>query len=89
MYFVLWQVFVQHNERSYHISDVTSKNNKWEMYSEMVPKYRDTKVRAKEPLEQYNQTKDDTDYLWYTTRYHSYLSHLTVSAQCDSLFFLD
>uniref|UniRef100_A0A804PEM5 Beta-galactosidase 11 n=1 Tax=Zea mays TaxID=4577 RepID=A0A804PEM5_MAIZE len=59
------------------------------MYSETVPKYRDTKVRTKEPLEQYNQTKDDTDYLWYTTRYHSYLSHLTVSAPCHSLFFLD
>jgi hypothetical protein len=82
-------VFVQHSERSFHTSDVTSKNNQWEMYSETVPKYRDTKVRTKEPLEQYNQTKDDTDYLWYTTRYHSYLSHLTVSAPCHSLFFLD
>ncbi|AQK68612.1 putative metal-nicotianamine transporter YSL6, partial [Zea mays] len=63
------QVFVQHSERSFHTSDVTSKNNQWEMYSETVPKYRDTKVRTKEPLEQYNQTKDDTDYLWYTTSF--------------------
>ena len=82
-------MFVQHSERSYHTSEVTSKNNQWEMYSEMVPKYKDTKIRTKEPLEQYNQTKDASDYLWYTTRYHSCLSHLTVSAQCDSLFFLN
>ncbi|ONM23189.1 Beta-galactosidase 11 [Zea mays] len=62
-------VFVQHSERSFHTSDVTSKNNQWEMFSETIPKYRDTKVRTKEPLEQYNQTKDDTDYLWYTTSF--------------------
>ncbi|ONM23190.1 Beta-galactosidase 11 [Zea mays] len=63
------RVFVQHSERSFHTSDVTSKNNQWEMFSETIPKYRDTKVRTKEPLEQYNQTKDDTDYLWYTTSF--------------------
>jgi hypothetical protein len=66
----VWQVFVQHSERSFHTSEVTSKNNLWEMFSEAVPKYHTTKIRAKEPLEQYNQTKDATDYLWYTTRYH-------------------
>ena len=65
-----WKVFVQHSERSFHTSEVTSKNNLWEMFSEAVPKYHMTKIRAKEPLEQYNQTKDATDYLWYTTRYH-------------------
>ncbi|KXG36088.1 beta-galactosidase 12 [Sorghum bicolor] len=63
------RVFVQHSERSYHTSEVTSKNNQWEMYSEMVPKYKDTKIRTKEPLEQYNQTKDASDYLWYTTSF--------------------
>ncbi|ONM61261.1 Beta-galactosidase 11 [Zea mays] len=39
------------------------------MYSEKIPKYRDTKVRMKEPLEQFNQTKDASDYLWYTTSF--------------------
>jgi len=63
------RVFVQHSERSFHTSEVTSKNNLWEMFSEAVPKYHTTKIRAKEPLEQYNQTKDATDYLWYTTSF--------------------
>lgn len=39
------------------------------MYSETIPRFRKTTVRTKEPLEQYNQTKDASDYLWYTTRY--------------------
>ncbi|XP_039792361.1 beta-galactosidase 12-like isoform X2 [Panicum virgatum] len=63
------RVFVQHSERSFHTSEVTSKNNLWEMFSEAIPKYHTTKIRAKEPLEQYNQTKDATDYLWYTTSF--------------------
>ncbi|KAL6601348.1 hypothetical protein ACP70R_044568 [Stipagrostis hirtigluma subsp. patula] len=63
------RVFVHHSERSFHTSDVTNKNNLWEMYSEPIPRYRHTKVRAKEPLEHYNQTKDKSDYLWYTTSF--------------------
>uniref|UniRef100_A0A0A8YH38 Beta-galactosidase n=1 Tax=Arundo donax TaxID=35708 RepID=A0A0A8YH38_ARUDO len=63
------RVFVQHSERSFHTADVTSKNNLWEMYSELIPRFRKTKVRTKEPLEQYNQTKDASDYLWYTTSF--------------------
>ncbi|OEL28695.1 Beta-galactosidase 12 [Dichanthelium oligosanthes] len=63
------RVFVQHSERSFHTSEVTSKTNSWEMYSEPIPKYHKTTVRTKEPLEQYNQTKDASDYLWYTTSF--------------------
>uniref|UniRef100_A0A0E0IN08 Beta-galactosidase n=1 Tax=Oryza nivara TaxID=4536 RepID=A0A0E0IN08_ORYNI len=63
------RVFVQHSERSFHTTDETSKNNVWEMYSEAIPKFRKTKVRTKQPLEQYNQTKDTSDYLWYTTSF--------------------
>uniref|UniRef100_K3ZQT2 Beta-galactosidase n=1 Tax=Setaria italica TaxID=4555 RepID=K3ZQT2_SETIT len=63
------RVFVQHSERSFHTSEVTSKNKSWEMYSEQIPKFHKTKVRTKEPLEQYNQTKDASDYLWYTTSF--------------------
>ncbi|KAF8759403.1 hypothetical protein HU200_010448 [Digitaria exilis] len=63
------RVFVQHSERSFHTSEVTSKNKLWEMFSEPIPKYHSTKIRTKEPLEQYNQTKDASDYLWYTTSF--------------------
>lgn len=61
-------MFVQHSERSYHTADKATKNNVWEMFSELIPRYKQTNIRNKEPLEQYNLTKDDSDYLWYTTR---------------------
>lgn len=65
---MLCQVFVQHSERSFHKADKATKNNVWEMFSEVIPRYKQTNIRNKEPLEQYNQTKDQSDYLWYTTR---------------------
>ncbi|KAL6846042.1 hypothetical protein ACP4OV_023490 [Aristida adscensionis] len=63
------RVFVQHNERVFRTDEVTNNNKLWEMYSEPILRYRHTKIRAKEPLEQYNLTKDNTDYLWYTTSF--------------------
>ncbi|XP_014757381.1 beta-galactosidase 12 isoform X2 [Brachypodium distachyon] len=63
------RVFVQHSERSFHTADESTKNNVWEMYSEPIPRYKVTSVRTKEPLEQYNLTKDKSDYLWYTTSF--------------------
>lgn len=56
------------------------------MYSEAIPKFRKTKVRTKQPLEQYNQTKDTSDYLWYTTRYFFFKYHSFVPCQCNSSF---
>jgi hypothetical protein len=58
------------------------RNNPKVFEKKTIPKYHDTKVRPQEPLEQYNQTKDARDYLWYTTRYCSVLSCLF------SLFFI-
>uniref|UniRef100_A0ACD5XZP6 Uncharacterized protein n=1 Tax=Avena sativa TaxID=4498 RepID=A0ACD5XZP6_AVESA len=63
------RVFVQHNERSYHTTEESTENNVWEMYSEPIPRYKQTTLRTKEPLEQYNLTKDNSDYLWYTTSF--------------------
>ncbi|KAF7060272.1 hypothetical protein CFC21_067067 [Triticum aestivum] len=63
------RVFVQHSERSFHKAEKATKNNVWEMFSELIPRYKQTTIRNKEPLEQYNQTKDQSDYLWYTTSF--------------------
>uniref|UniRef100_A0A0E0LXQ1 Beta-galactosidase n=1 Tax=Oryza punctata TaxID=4537 RepID=A0A0E0LXQ1_ORYPU len=60
----------QHNQRTFHFADQTVQNNVWEMYSEQkIPRYSKTTIRTQRPLEQYNQTKDKTDYLWYTTSF--------------------
>uniref|UniRef100_A0A0D9XAK8 Beta-galactosidase n=1 Tax=Leersia perrieri TaxID=77586 RepID=A0A0D9XAK8_9ORYZ len=60
----------QHNQRTFHFADQTVQNNVWEMFSdEKVPRYSQTKIRTQRPLEQYNMTKDKTDYLWYTTSF--------------------
>ncbi|KAK1633099.1 hypothetical protein QYE76_007414 [Lolium multiflorum] len=63
------RVFVQHSERSFHTADPSTKNSVWEMYSEPIPRYKQTNLRTKEPMEQYNLTKDNSDYLWYTTSF--------------------
>uniref|UniRef100_A0A0D3H2X4 Beta-galactosidase n=1 Tax=Oryza barthii TaxID=65489 RepID=A0A0D3H2X4_9ORYZ len=60
----------QHNQRTFHFADQTVQDNVWEMYSEeKIPRYSKTSIRTQRPLEQYNQTKDKTDYLWYTTSF--------------------
>lgn len=58
----------QNNFRTYVESDVFQKKNMWEMYQEPVPKFSDTNIISDKPLELFNMTKDETDYLWYTTR---------------------
>nr|CAG30724.1 putative beta-galactosidase precursor [Hordeum vulgare] len=59
------RVFVQHSERSFHTAQKLAKSNAWEMYSEPIPRYKLTSIRNKEPMEQYNLTKDDSDYLCF------------------------
>lgn len=40
----------------------------WEMFSEPIPQYDETSIKADILLEQTNVTKDVSDYLWYTFR---------------------
>ncbi|MQM21984.1 hypothetical protein Taro_055029 [Colocasia esculenta] len=60
----------QHNARTYHLAKESNKNAEWKMYQESVPTMRQAPLRATEPMELMNLTKDETDYLWYTTRFN-------------------
>ncbi|XP_017702106.2 beta-galactosidase 11-like [Phoenix dactylifera] len=63
------RVNAQHNARTFNTADVTGKNDKWYMFQERIPKFRDSGIVTSKPLELYNMTKDVTDYMWYTTRF--------------------
>ncbi|KAK1305346.1 Beta-galactosidase 11 [Acorus calamus] len=64
------RVNAQHNARTFHVSKEANRNADWKMYQEDVPKLSDSAIRAMEPLELLNITKDTTDYLWYTTSFN-------------------
>ncbi|XP_010941318.1 beta-galactosidase 11 [Elaeis guineensis] len=63
------RVNAQHNSRTFHAAGETNKNDKWHMFQERIPKFRNTRIISSKPLELYNMTKDTTDYMWYTTRF--------------------
>ncbi|XP_043714479.1 beta-galactosidase 13-like [Telopea speciosissima] len=60
-------IVAQHNERGFRVSEVANTNLHWQMSQEKVPTISDASVRSTTPLELMNQTKDTSDYLWYTT----------------------
>ncbi|OVA19595.1 D-galactoside/L-rhamnose binding SUEL lectin domain [Macleaya cordata] len=62
------QVVAQHNARTFHKSEVANKDIKWEMSHEKIPTVDEAPIKFDKPLELLAQTKDTTDYLWYTTR---------------------
>ncbi|KAJ4803916.1 Beta-galactosidase [Rhynchospora pubera] len=63
------KVNAQHNARTFIVAKQTQQGNEWMMNQEPVPRYRETAVKAMEPLELFNMTKDRTDYLWYSTSF--------------------
>nr|CAD1830526.1 unnamed protein product [Ananas comosus var. bracteatus] len=63
------RVNAQHNSRTFQVAKQSQQNNKWQMYQEAVPKFRQTSVISRTPLELFEMTKDTTDYLWYTTSF--------------------
>lgn len=62
------QVSAQYSTRGVETSEKLDSVGKWEMFSEAVPTYAHTSLRANGLLEQMNTTKDKSDYLWYTFR---------------------
>ncbi|XP_043697518.1 beta-galactosidase 11-like isoform X2 [Telopea speciosissima] len=60
-------VIAQHNSRSFKVSEKANSNLRWEMSREPIPTIKDAVVKHLTPLELMNQTKDTSDYLWYTT----------------------
>ena len=58
----------QYGTRSMVPSEVFNSAANWEEYTEAIPDYENTSLRAKELLEQTSTTQDKSDYLWYTLR---------------------
>ncbi|KAJ3692809.1 hypothetical protein LUZ60_011904 [Juncus effusus] len=63
------RVNAQHNSRTFHLTKQSQDNNVWEMHQEPVPRYREASIKTQEPLELFNMTKDNTDYMWYSTSF--------------------
>ncbi|CAA6655989.1 unnamed protein product [Spirodela intermedia] len=60
----------QHNTRTYHLAKEANRNQDWKMYQESIPTVGQTHIKANQPLELMNLTKDTTDYLWYATSFN-------------------
>ena len=60
------QIAAQHSAREFVKSEVAHQKIKWEKTVEPLPTTSD--FYTIDPKEQYDVTKDATDYLWYTTR---------------------
>ncbi|XLR40120.1 hypothetical protein S83_024780 [Arachis hypogaea] len=43
---------------------------RWKVYTEAIPNFDDTKLRANKLLDQISTVKDTSDYLWYTFRFN-------------------
>ncbi|KAG9145199.1 hypothetical protein Leryth_008984 [Lithospermum erythrorhizon] len=48
-----------------------TKFESWEEFNEVIPGFEDTTERSQTLLEHTNTTKDQSDYLWYTTSFES------------------
>ncbi|KAF3447015.1 hypothetical protein FNV43_RR12195 [Rhamnella rubrinervis] len=74
----------QHSTRSMVPSEVFNSAVNWEEYTEAIPDYENTSLRAKELLEQTSTTQDKSDYLWYTLRYQHDSSDSQATLKVDS-----
>ena len=68
----LWQVAVQTTQ----MKMTPVKGFAWESFQEYVASNADSSLPAIGLLEQINTTRDNTDYLWYTTRWDIPFPHL-------------
>ncbi|ONK55389.1 uncharacterized protein A4U43_UnF3990 [Asparagus officinalis] len=64
------RVISQHNYRTYVEYEAFRKKNVWEMYTEEIPKFSESQIIGTSPMELFNLTKDETDYVWYTTTFN-------------------
>ncbi|GLT47141.1 hypothetical protein SLA2020_208550 [Shorea laevis] len=63
------KVSTQYGTRGMVTSQKLDSIGKWEEFSESIPDFDNTSLRANMLLEQMNVTKDTSDYLWYTFRF--------------------
>ncbi|KAL3592457.1 hypothetical protein D5086_011097 [Populus alba] len=67
------KVNAQYTSRSMKPNQKFNSVGKWEEYSEPIPEFDKTSLRANRLLEHMSTTKDTSDYLWYTFRFQQNL----------------
>ncbi|KAM7264817.1 hypothetical protein ACFE04_002500 [Oxalis oulophora] len=61
------EMVAQHSSRNYKKSEIAHKSLQWELSLENIPTPDTCPIKASNPIEHWNVTKDASDYLWYTT----------------------
>ncbi|KAE8695462.1 Beta-galactosidase 16 [Hibiscus syriacus] len=64
------KVSSQNNTRSRRVKHIFDSMERWEEYTEPIPTFANTSLRAEVLLDQMSTTKDTSDYLWYTICFH-------------------
>ncbi|KAK8973773.1 hypothetical protein V6N11_064509 [Hibiscus sabdariffa] len=68
------KVSTQYNTRAAETWQKLDSIEKWEEHKETIPTFEDNSLRANMLLEHMNTTKDNSDYLWYCSRFQNELS---------------
>lgn len=59
---------VQNNARAMKTQLQFNSAENWKVYTEAIPNFDDTSLRANTLLDQIGTAKDTSDYMWYTFR---------------------
>ncbi|CAK8567384.1 unnamed protein product [Lathyrus sativus] len=62
------KVSIQNNARVIKTQIQFNSAEKWKVYTEVIPNFDDTSLRANTLLDQISTAKDTSDYMWYTFR---------------------
>ncbi|GMJ15178.1 beta-galactosidase 16 [Hibiscus trionum] len=68
------KVSTQYNTRAAETWQKLDSFEKWEEHKETIPTFEDNSLRANMLLEHMNTTKDNSDYLWYSSMFQNELS---------------
>ncbi|XP_057974593.1 beta-galactosidase 16-like, partial [Malania oleifera] len=75
------KVSAQYSTRSAKPAQKLGSAQQWQKYTEAIPDFDNTSLRANTLLEQMSTTKDSSDYLWYTFRFQHAPSSSQLSVQ--------
>ncbi|XP_010086721.2 beta-galactosidase 6 [Morus notabilis] len=59
--------------------------DRWRKFTDVIPNFEDTTIRADTLLEHMNMTKDESDYVWYTMRFDNNVSCTEAVLHVESL----
>lgn len=63
------QINTEANKRIRKPALMFDSADRWRKFTDVIPNFDNTTIRADALLEHMNMTKDESDYLWYTMRY--------------------